>query len=91
MALFTRPGLTCQELAELVTDYLEGALSRRDRRRFEAHIAACPMCPAYLARVRITLQELGSITEDDIDPAFMAELQQRFRDWRGSDDGRASS
>jgi len=42
------PGLVCQEVVELVTDYLKGHCTRRNRRRFEAHLAACPHCTEYL-------------------------------------------
>ena len=73
--------MTCQELVELVTDYLEGALSDLDRARFEEHIALCPMCQVHLEQLRTTIREMGRIGEDDIDPAVLAELQERFRSW----------
>jgi anti-sigma factor RsiW len=73
--------LTCQELVELVTDYLEGALSDLDRARFEEHIDLCPMCQVHLGQLRMTIRELGRLHERDIDPAVLAEMQQRFRDW----------
>ena len=38
-----------------MTDYLEGALSRRDRKRFERHLAGCPHCTEYLAQMRVTV------------------------------------
>ena len=74
--------MTCRELVELVTDYLEDALSELDRARFEEHIALCPMCEVHLEQLRITVRELGSLRERDIDPAVLAELQERFRSWR---------
>jgi anti-sigma factor RsiW len=73
--------MTCQELVELVTDYLEGALSELDRTRFQEHIALCPMCEVHVEQLRITIRELGRIEERDIDPAVFAELQERFRGW----------
>jgi anti-sigma factor RsiW len=73
--------LTCQDLVELVTDYLEGALSDVDRARFEEHIDLCPMCQVHLAQLRMTIRQLGQLRERDIDPAVLAEMQQRFRDW----------
>jgi anti-sigma factor RsiW len=73
--------LTCQDLVELVTDYLEGALSDTDRARFEEHIALCPMCQVHLEQLRTTIRELGRLREQDIDPAVLAEMQVRFRDW----------
>jgi len=73
--------MTCQELVELVTDYLDGALSELDRARFEEHIALCPMCQVHLEQLRVTIRELGKISERDIDPAVLAELHERFRNW----------
>jgi anti-sigma factor RsiW len=73
--------LTCQDLVELVTDYLEGVLSDVDRARFEEHIELCPMCQVHLEQLRVTVRELGHLRERDIDPAILAEMQARFRDW----------
>ena len=49
MRLLRRPPeLACQQMVELVTEYLEGTLSRADRKRFDGHIRGCPNCTAYL-------------------------------------------
>ena len=53
--------LTCRELVELVTEYLEESLSRRDRARFDRHIAGCPNCTAYLAQFRETIRLTGAL------------------------------
>jgi anti-sigma factor RsiW len=74
--------LTCQDLVELVTDYLEGALTDVDHARFEEHIALCPMCQVHLEQLRVTVRELGQLRERDIDPDILVEMQARFRDWR---------
>ena len=74
--------LSCHEVVELVTAYLEGALSRRDRKRFERHIAACDGCTAYLAQMRTTIRSVGAITEDDLSPAAREELVAAFRTWK---------
>ena len=50
--------MTCKELVELVTDYLEGVLGRGERRRFEAHLAACEGCAAYFEQIRRTIRLL---------------------------------
>ena len=73
--------LTCRELVELVTDYLEGALPRRERRRFERHIARCDGCTAYLEQLRVTIAMLGTLTEDDVPAPARDELLAAFRDW----------
>lgn len=81
MAFEALQPLTCQELVELVTDYLEGSLTELDRARFEEHIELCPMCQVHLEQLRTTIGELGRLREHDIDPAVLAELQRLFRDW----------
>jgi len=76
-------GLSCQELVELVTDYLEGRLPRRQRRRFEQHISGCSGCTTYLDQMRATIELTGRLRVEDLDPAAEAELLAAFRDWRG--------
>jgi anti-sigma factor RsiW len=80
--VLTPKPLACQELVELCTAYLEGSLSRRDRRRFEAHIGACPHCTAYLEQFRVTIEATGTLTEEQIDPAARDELLEAFREWK---------
>ncbi len=82
MRLLAPTPLACQELVELCTAYIEDALPRRERRRFEAHIAACPHCTAYLDQFRATIAATGSLTEEQIDPAAREEMLAAFGDWR---------
>jgi anti-sigma factor RsiW len=74
--------LTCRELVELVTDYLEGALPARERARFEAHLPTCSGCRAYLEQMRTTIRLTGRLTEDAIPEQATAELLRVFRDWK---------
>jgi anti-sigma factor RsiW len=74
--------LTCQELVELVTDYLEGSLSRRDRRRFEKHIAGCTNCSEYVAQFRETIRLTGTLREQDISRDAADELLGVFAAWK---------
>jgi anti-sigma factor RsiW len=82
--LFRRqpPGLSCRELVELVTDYLEGALSDADRARFEAHIGGCAHCAAYLQQMRETIVLLGTLPADELSREAEEELRAAFRTWR---------
>jgi anti-sigma factor RsiW len=82
MSLFTRD-MACQELVELVTAYLDGSLSRSDRRRFRAHISGCDHCTAYVEQMRLVIEATGSITEEDLEPAAREELLEAFRGWKG--------
>ena len=63
------PDLVCRQAVELVTDYLEGTLSGRARRRFEAHLAGCPHCTEYLAQMRETIKLTGRLRARGPDPA----------------------
>ena len=74
--------LSCQELVELVTDYLEGALPAYDRARFDGHIEACDGCTRYLAQIRVTIELTGRLTHEQLDPAAEAALLEAFRDWK---------
>ncbi len=82
MLLLRRRDIVCQQAVELVTDYLEGALSRRDRRRFEAHLRACPNCSAYVEQIKITIALVGSIESEDLTPEARADLTDLYRRWR---------
>jgi len=74
--------LVCQQAVELVTDYLEGALSLAQRRRFEAHVARCPNCPEYLAQMRALIVLAGIITPEDLTPHARREFINLYRQWR---------
>ncbi len=84
---FRRRDIVCQQAVELVTDYLEGALSRADRRRFEAHLAGCPHCTEYLAQMRATIELTGNITTDDLTDQMQDEFIELYRRWRADRDG----
>jgi anti-sigma factor RsiW len=77
--------VTCKQLVELVTDYLEGALSPEDERRFEQHIALCDWCARYLEQMRVTIQTVGRIEEDSISDDARSALLAAFSDWRGGE------
>jgi anti-sigma factor RsiW len=77
-----RRALVCREAVELVTDYLEGALSPRDRARLETHLAGCANCSEYLAQIRATIAATGHIEPDDLAPEALDELVSLYRQWR---------
>ena len=76
--------LSCQELVELVTDYLEGALDERHVRAFNEHLAGCDGCTMYVEQLRVTIRITGTLTPDDLTPEAESALLQAFRDWRRS-------
>jgi anti-sigma factor RsiW len=77
-----RRDLACQQAVALVTDYLDGVLSRRDRRRFEAHIGKCPNCLAYLEQIRLTIDATGAIDAEELTPEAKRDLTELYRRWR---------
>ena len=81
MKLRRRPGLVCRQAVELMTDYLEGALSAADLARLEGHLAACPHCTEYLAQMRRTLDLLGRIEPEALEPEVQDELVALYRRW----------
>ncbi len=77
-----RPDLACQQVVELVTDYLEGTLPRAERRRLERHLPACPHCTEYLAQMRATIALAGRITPADLTPQMRTEFTELYRRWQ---------
>jgi anti-sigma factor RsiW len=76
--------LSCQEVVELVTDYLDGALSSEDAALFEQHLNFCDGCVWYVDQIKATVETLGEVREEDISPEAKDRLLAVFRDWKGS-------
>jgi anti-sigma factor RsiW len=73
--------LSCQELVELVTAYLEGALADDDHARFEEHIGRCDGCGAYVEQMRATIRVTGTLRTADLSADAERKLLDVFRDW----------
>ena len=80
--LLRRRKIMCRQAVELVTDYLEGALSTRDRARFESHLRDCPHCTEYLDQIRRTIAALGRLEPDSLEPEVRSELVALYRRWQ---------
>ena len=76
--------LTCKELVELVTGYLDGALDEHDKERFEEHLVICRGCDVHLSQMRATLGVVGRLTEDDVGPGSAGTLLEVFRTWKAT-------
>ncbi len=74
--------MTCKELVELVTDYMEGALDADASARFEEHVTACPECLVHLGQMRLTVRAVGRLRGEDISPDARDHLLASFRNWR---------
>jgi len=73
--------LTCQEIAALLSDYLEGQLSLWQRMRFQLHLGMCASCRAYLHQLQATIGAARRLEPADVPPDVMEALIRRFRDW----------
>jgi anti-sigma factor RsiW len=77
--------LTCRDLVEMVTVYLDGALERAQVRRFEAHVGHCPGCAAHLLSTRRLLSLLRAVRGDATPPRVRERLLHGFRAWRAGE------
>jgi predicted anti-sigma-YlaC factor YlaD len=76
--------ITCQEVVELVTDYLERALDGGETALFEQHLNFCDGCITYVDQLRMTIDVVGRVEEDDVPPETRERLLTAFRDWKHS-------
>lgn len=74
--------LTCKQITELVTDYVEGALPLRDRLRFQLHLGMCRHCRAYLRQMKLTAKALRHLPAPELPPELEQELLRRFESWK---------
>jgi anti-sigma factor RsiW len=77
--------MSCRELVELVTAYLENALSLSDRLRFDAHISDCDACTTYLEQMRTTVRLTGTLRVENVSREAEEALLNAFRDWKESE------
>ena len=74
-------GLSCKEMVELVTDYIEGAMAPDLRRRFDQHLSVCHPCVTYVDQMRQTIAALGKLPEESVPQPAMNALLDHFRRW----------
>ncbi len=78
----TVPDISCRELVELVTDYLEARLSLDDRTRFELHLVYCDWCRTYLRQMRRVVSASRALREESLAPRARDALLGAFRRWK---------
>jgi anti-sigma factor RsiW len=74
--------ISCQEVVEIITDYLEGRLSPGDAAIFEAHLAICDGCQWYLDQMRVTIDAVGRIEDEAVPAELRDTVLAAFRDRR---------
>ena len=77
-----RSSNTCQDVVELVTEYLEDGLLAEDRLAFERHVTICPPCRGYLSQMRRVSRAGGALREEDVPARLRGSLLDAFRDWK---------
>jgi anti-sigma factor RsiW len=90
MFVWRRRQYVCQEIVELITDYLLGNLSGAQRRAFDAHLAGCEHCTEYLRQMRATIRLTGQLRAEDLTPEMSEQFSSIFRRWRAEGAGEAS-
>jgi anti-sigma factor RsiW len=75
------PELDCNQVVELVTDFVEGALDAATAQRVREHLAECPGCDTYVEQIRRTVGSLGRVPVDTLSPQAQATLMEAFRDF----------
>ena len=76
--------VTCQEVVELVTDYLEQTMPPDEVARFEHHLSLCEGCVFYVDQIRMTIEAVGRVREEDVPPDVRDGLVAAFRDFKRS-------
>ena len=78
-------GLDCNEIVELVTEYLEGAMDDRTMGAFETHLSICDGCRRYVDQIRLTIETSGALPGSPLSPHAEAALLEAFRSFRRPD------
>lgn len=74
--------MTCKELVEVVTDYIEGTMQPDDLARFEEHLKLCPYCVDYVEQMRATMIAVGKVPDEPPEPETQQRLLEAFRNWK---------
>ncbi len=79
--------LTCQQVVELVTEYLEHTLLPQLQEQFEKHLVQCPGCMTYLEQVQKTTMLLRTLAQEPMFPGTKQELLELFQQWKQAEEG----
>jgi anti-sigma factor RsiW len=77
--------ITCRELTEVVTDYLEGVMPAAERARFDAHLELCEGCVNYVSQMRQTIRAVGELDAGEVEATVPDDVLAAFRAWRRGD------
>ena len=91
LMVYMAGNFTCREIAELITDYLEGSLTLTQRLRFQMHMGLCFACRNYLRQMKYTVATLQKLPSEPVPAQVKEELMKRFRTWKQEQSSQASS
>ena len=74
--------LACEEVVELVTDYLEDAMAPDERAVLKLHLVWCDWCATYFDQMRETIRLTGNLPEEDVPPPVMGALMETYCELR---------
>ena len=74
--------LTCKELTEVLTDYLEGVMPPEDVARFDAHLEVCDGCVTYVEQMRTTIRTVHALRPAEVEATVPDDLLAAFRAWK---------
>jgi len=81
-------GISCREVVEIVTDYLEGALAPEQVERLEVHLGVCGPCRVYVEQIRTTARLAAAAEAEELERHPDREaLLAAFRAFRGDPGG----
>jgi anti-sigma factor RsiW len=85
-----RKKLQCQEVVELVTDYLDGALPGALAKAVNRHLAGCKDCTGFVEQIRATIALAGALPPEDVPQAVIDALTAAFEEYQSDPDGHAN-
>ena len=76
--------LSCKQITELITDYLEGRMGFGERMRFQVHVGMCKHCRAYLRQMKATVAAVGQLPDEPMPDDVRDEMRKRFANWQAA-------
>jgi anti-sigma factor RsiW len=73
--------ISCREVVELLSDYLDDALAETERVRVDQHLAGCDGCTMVLDELRETIRLTGMLTVEQLSEPQRTVLLEAFRGW----------
>jgi anti-sigma factor RsiW len=69
----------CKDVAELLTDYLEGSLPRQEATMLHRHIGDCPACEQFIKSFKVATDATRNMLMQQMPKDFDSRLQSFLR------------